>query len=203
MRREVEQAEAAAAELVTISREHGFNELLGWGYWVIGWAMLERHRAEEGLQMMAEAMNLHESIGGTVGTSWRRGVLAEEYAKNSRLANAQEELQRAIEAADQTGGHLFDAELCRIGGEIALRTNPPDLDAAENQFRNAIAVANRQEARLWELRATVSLARLLRDTNRRDEAHRPLGEIYNWFTEGFELPDLKEARALLDELGRG
>jgi predicted ATPase len=128
--------------------------------------------------------------------------LAEGYAKNSRLDDARNQLRRAIDAADQTDGHFFDAELYRIGGEIALRSNPPDLVAAERNFRKAIAVAQRQEARLWELRATVSLGRLLRDPHRFDEARSMLSDIYNWFSEGFELPDLKEAKELLEELNR-
>ena len=73
-------------------------------------------------------------------------------------------------------------------------------DQAEACFRAAREVARVQEAKWWELRTSVSLARLLRDTNRRDEARLILGEIYNWFTEGFDLPDLREAKALLDEL---
>jgi predicted ATPase len=71
---------------------------------------------------------------------------------------------------------------------------------AETYFRNAIEVARRQSARLFELRATVSLARLLRDTNHRDEARTMLAEIYGWFTEGFDTADLKDAKALLNEL---
>jgi tetratricopeptide (TPR) repeat protein len=202
MRREPARTEAAARELSTMGHEHGFTELLGWADLLIGWAMLEQHRGEQGIQMMLEAMNLHESVGGTVATPWRRGVLAEGYAKNSRLDDAQNELKRAMDAAEQTGGHFFDAELYRIGGEIALRSNPPDLVAAERNFRDAIAIAKGQEARLWELRGTVSLGRLLRDTNRGDEARAMLGEIYDWFTKGLELPDLQEAKALLDELNR-
>ena len=200
--RDVGPAKAAAAELVTICREHGFSELLGWGQWLLGWTMVERHGGEQGLQIMLEAINLHESMGGTVATSWRRGVLAEEYAKNGRLEKAREELQRAIDTADQTGGHFFDAELSRISGEIALRCNPRDQRTAEEDFRKAIGVAKQQEARLWELRATVSLGRLLCDTNRRAEARMILADIYNWFTEGFDLPDLQEAKALLDDLNR-
>jgi predicted ATPase len=162
--------------------------------------MVEQHRGDQGIQMMLEAMKFHESIGGTVATPWRRGVLAEGYAKNGRLDDAQNEWRRAIDAAEQTGGHLFDAELYRIGGEIALRSEPQDQRAAENNFRKAISVAQQQEARLWELRASVSLARLLRDTNRWEQARTMLADIYNWFTEGFDLPDLKEAKALLDDL---
>jgi predicted ATPase len=101
---------------------------------------------------------------------------------------------------DETGLHFFDAELCRIRGEIALRSDPQDPQAAERKFRDAIAVAKGQEARLWELRGTVRLGRLLRDTNRPDEARTMLAEIYNWFTEGFDTADLKDAKALLLEL---
>src|SRR5262249_36947418 len=159
----------AARELLTMSHEHGFSELIGWAKLITGWAMVEQDRGEQGIQMMLEAMKFHESIGGSIATAWRRGVLAEGYAKNGRLDDAQIELRRAIDTADQTGGHFFGADLYRIGGEIALRSNPPDPVAAEGNFRKAIANAKRHEARLWELRATVSLARLLRDTNRRDE----------------------------------
>jgi predicted ATPase len=76
-----------------------------------------------------------------------------------------------------------------------------EIEEAETCFRAALHVARAQEAKWWELRATVSLARLLRDSNRREEARTTLAQIYNWFTEGFDLPDLKNARQLLDELG--
>ena len=78
--------------------------------------------------------------------------------------------------------------------------DPSSLGAVERSFRTAIEKAQRDGAKSWELRATTSLARLLRDTNRRDEARTMLTEIYNWFTEGFDTADLKDARALLEEL---
>jgi predicted ATPase len=86
--------------------------------------------------------------------------------------------------------------------EIALRIaiSPGTPNLAEGHLRHAIELARNQGAKLWEIRATTSLARLLRDTNRRDEARSMLAEIYNWFTEGFDTADLKDARALLDEL---
>ncbi|HEY2485962.1 MAG TPA: hypothetical protein VGI36_12480 [Candidatus Binataceae bacterium] len=82
-----------------------------------------------------------------------------------------------------------------------MRDRPAE-DESESCFRTAIDVAQTQEGKWWELRATVSLARLLRDNNRRDEVRRMLAEIYNWFTEGFDISDLKEAKALLEELNR-
>jgi len=88
--------------------------------------------------------------------------------------------------------------MLRLKGELLLR-NGSSVDG-ESCLRAAIEVARLQEAKWWELRATLSLARLLRDTNRCDEARTLLGEIYNWFTQGLELPDLKDAKTLLDEL---
>ena len=85
-------------------------------------------------------------------------------------------------------------------GELLLAGKNTNVDEAQRAFRTAIGVADQQAARSWELRATVSLARLLRSTNRHDEARAMLAEIYNWFTEGFDTADLKEAKALLEEL---
>ena len=81
-----------------------------------------------------------------------------------------------------------------------LAQNPSDLAEAERCFRRAIEIARRQSAKSWELRATTNLARLLAKQGRRDEARAMLADIYNWFTEGFDTADLKDAKALLDEL---
>ncbi len=86
-------------------------------------------------------------------------------------------------------------------GELLLQFDPPRGAEAEECLRRAIAKAREGSAKSLELRATVSLARLLRDTGRRDEARAMLADVYNWFTEGFETADLKDAKSLLDELG--
>jgi len=96
--------------------------------------------------------------------------------------------------ADQTSERTFEAELHRLHGELLLRSEHPDI--VENAFQRALAVVRRQEARLWELRATVSLARLRRDRGQRAEARDLLAPIYGWFTEGFDTPDLEEAELL-------
>jgi len=103
---------------------------------------------------------------------------------------------------EQTGEQVDYAETLRLKGELLLMRDGAARTEAEHCFRSALEVAHAQEAKWWELRTSVSLARLLRGTDRRDEGRAMLGEIYNWFTEGFELPELKEARALLDELRR-
>jgi predicted ATPase len=109
-------------------------------------------------------------------------------------------LTEALAAADEHEGRFFEAEMHRLKGELLLRQD--DLNAAEAKscFERAIEIARKQSAKSLELRATTSLARLFRGTGRRDEASTMLADIYNWFTEGFDTADLRDAKALLDEL---
>jgi predicted ATPase len=107
---------------------------------------------------------------------------------------------KGMASAEKIGLRTTEAELHRIKGELLLTTDQDKVAEAERFLHIAIDIARRQAAKLFELRATTSLARLLRDNNRRDEARAMLAEIYNWFTEGFDTADLKDAKALLDEL---
>jgi predicted ATPase len=100
----------------------------------------------------------------------------------------------------ERGEKIEMAEILRLKGEVLLIGERSATAEAEKCFRQALEVARAQEAKWWELRIATSLAGLLRDTNRSDEARTILGEIYNWFNKGFDLPDLKEAKALLEEL---
>jgi adenylate cyclase len=109
-------------------------------------------------------------------------------------------LERAIGKAAAGGIRLFEADLHRLKGEFLLMAGRPE-DEAEAAFRDAITTAQRQHAKSFELRATISLARVLATQGRLDEARAMLADIYNWFTEGFDTADLKDAKALLDELG--
>jgi predicted ATPase len=102
---------------------------------------------------------------------------------------------------DETKECFFQARLCQLNGDLLLRKGLPDAEvAAETQFREALAIARRQEAKSWELRAATSLARLWRAQSRRRETYDLLAPIYGWFTEGFDTADLKDAKVLLDEL---
>ena len=107
-------------------------------------------------------------------------------------------LDEALQIVERTGERWFAAELNRHKGQLLLRQGHPE--AAEELYRKALSIAREQEAKLWELRAAASLARLRRDQGRRAEARDLLAPVYGWFTEGFDTPDLKEAKALLDEL---
>ena len=117
-----------------------------------------------------------------------------------RAVRALEMADQALTIVTQTGAYISAPELYRFKGRALLIRNPSATTEAEICFRKAIEIARGQSAKWWELRATVILARLLRDTGRRDEARATLADIYNWFTEGFDTADLKDAKGLLDEL---
>ena len=127
-------------------------------------------------------------------------MLAESYARVGRIEEGLALLNESLPHIERTGAKLELAEILRVKGEVLLMRDSSTTDDAEACFCTALEVARAQEAKWWELRTSVSLARLLRDTNRNNEARTMLSGIYNWFTEGFELPDLKEAKELLQRL---
>ena len=117
-----------------------------------------------------------------------------------QLDEAEERTKNALALADAKEQHFWTAELHRTLGEIGLARREPDTAEAARRFERALEVARSQHARFYELRAATSLARLLRDQDRRDEARSLLQPVYAWFTEGFDTADLKEAKALLQDL---
>jgi predicted ATPase len=134
----------------------------------------------------------------------RRGIcryltyLAEAQAVGGMVSAALDTVEEAIRANPQELAH--QPETLRVRGDLHLQNG--EGQSAESDYLDSISLAKKMRAKTWGLRATTSLARLLRDTNRRDEARAMLAEIYNWFTEGFDTADLKDAKALLDELDR-
>jgi predicted ATPase len=109
-------------------------------------------------------------------------------------------IAEALNHVAQTGIVYYEPELRRLEGDLRLRQDPADAQKAEACFRCAVEIARRQQAKSWELRAATSLARLMRDQGKRQEAHDLLAPVYGWFTEGFDTLDLKEAKSLRDEL---
>jgi tetratricopeptide (TPR) repeat protein len=190
-----------ADELLSIATEHAFPYFLIASTFFRGWAIAAAGRGEEGIAEMRRYIS-DPMAGAARATAQMLVALAETCGKNGRATEGLDLLAKGLATAEQNGERLAEAELHRLKGELLMIEDPGNLVEGERCLRTAIDVARRQGARLFELRATVSLARSLRDTNRGDEARKLLAEIYNWFTEGFDLPDLKEAKALLDELSR-
>jgi adenylate cyclase len=200
-RREPEIVSARSQELIALSEEYGFATWLAWGQFYHGWAFGELGQLGQGVAEMELGIASFCRQGGAPRRQYTIALLAQDYARIGRMEKALETLNGALAQVERTGEKVEQAEMLRIKGEMLLLMR--DRRAAEEAggcFRAALGVARAQEARWWELRTTVSLARLLAKQDCRDEARAMLADIYNWFTEGFDTADLKEAKTLLDEL---
>ena len=132
---------------------------------------------------------------------WYSSSLAKAHAQLDQFDDAWRCAGEALTTLQRTKERWFEAEVNRNAGEISLKSSPePDTTKAQAYFERALAVARQQQAKSWELRTAISMARLWRDQGRLDEARELLAPVYGWFTEGFDTRDLKEARALLEEL---
>ena len=157
-------------------------------------------------QGAAAVERIRDGIAAMQATGARRaeslilGLLAEALATMGAIAKALEMLTEALAAAKACGAYWADAELHRLRGELLQRLSSSNWADIESAFRTSLAVAHAQGTRGFELRAAISLARLLSKQERRDEARDLLAPLYGWYTEGFDTPDLKEAKALLDTL---
>jgi predicted ATPase len=126
--------------------------------------------------------------------------LAKAYADLGQSDDAWRSIREAIVLAERTKERWWEAEVNRNAGEIVLRSPEQSAAKAEAYFQRALDVARKQQAKSWELRAAMSIARLWRDQGKGDEARELLAQVYGWFAEGFDTSDLKEAKALLDDL---
>jgi predicted ATPase len=156
--------------------------------------------ASNAVQMIMAGMTGLRAMGFTQGTPGCLSYLAIAYAELSQFDDAWRCIGDATSTSGATKERWFEAETNRIAGEIALKSPEPDAAKAEQYFDRALAVARQQQAKSWELRAAMSLARLWRDQGKVREARELLAPVYGWFTEGFDTLDLKEAKALLDGL---
>jgi predicted ATPase len=141
---------------------------------------------------------MYRATGGVVAAPWMLTRLAETYARVGQLSEGLSCLADARQMIERTEAQYAEADVYRLRGDILNITG--DRAAAEQSYHQALAVAERQSAKLFELRAATNLARLWCDLGKRTEAHDLLAPIYAWFTEGFDTPVLQDAKALLDEL---
>jgi tetratricopeptide (TPR) repeat protein len=193
--REYEQAEAVAVRALDLSEKNQIPQNIGFLRCLLGRARVKLGRPTEGIALIRQGMPVLAEVGSHIFDTYNAVALAE-----AQLAGAPvdglDAVERALEANPVPVGR---PEAFRLRGELRLKQGQKEPATAD--LREARALSRSMGAKVWELRATMSLARLLASEGRCDEARMILAEVYNWFTEGFDTPDLKEAKALLEELG--
>ena len=198
--RDGREAQEQAEALIALATEHGLPLWLAAGVVVRGWALAAAGRAEDGIAVIRRGLADYRATGSELFSPYFLALLADAHGRASQAAIGLSLLADALDGVERTGVRWIEAELHRLQGELRLALPEPDQSEAEACFRRALAVAHEQQAKLWDLRAATSLARLWRDQRRRNEARDLLAPIYGWFTEGFETPDLRDAKTLLDAL---
>jgi predicted ATPase len=218
LRREERMAEENAEAAIAVSSEHELVMYQAWATITLGWALIEQGRQEEAIEQMRQGLAAQRLTGAEVMLPHFLALLAEALGKTRQPEEGLRVLEEALELVHRNGGGNYHAELYRIKGELLLmqaadrgvsratggktvvKVKPLVVAQAEGCFHQSIKIAQQQKAKSWELRAITSLARLYQNQNRREEARALLAQIYDRFTEGFATADLREAKALLDEL---
>jgi DNA-binding NtrC family response regulator/predicted ATPase len=226
LRREAPLAQERAEAAMTLSNQQGFAAFLAMGAILRGWALAEREQSAEGIAQIREGLDAWRAVGNELLRPYFLGLLAEAHGGAGQAEQGLLVLAEALATAHNTGERWWEAELHRLKGELLLlqaggkggsptahRTTAtvaevdmgepgrsPPLVEAEPCLLQALAIAQRQQAKPLELRAAVSLGRLWQRQGKGDAARRLLAETYGWFTEGFDTADLQEAKALLDAL---
>jgi predicted ATPase len=187
-----------ADELVAVATEQGFPFWRAVGAIYRGWVKVKNGDVDEGMFLLRSGSAAYRATGAEAWTPYHIALLARACEIAGQIEEAVDLLDDALQIVERTGERWVAAELNRHKGRLLLHQG--HTDSAEELYRKALSIAEEQGAKLWELRAAASLARLRRDQGRRAEARELLAPVYGWFTEGLGTPDLVEAKALLDEL---
>lgn len=217
-RRDVEKVNSYATELIKISKEHGFTVWEPAGRILKGWAMQQNSEDtdDDAITLIQEGITGWESNRSRMLRPVYLGILAYVYIQTGKVQEGLQTVEDALAAVNESGERTSEAELYRLKGELLLSSGKDALKEktdhsgvplanereAESCFEKAIEIAQRQEAKSWELRTVVSLSKLLISQNRHPIAYKRLKPVYDWFTEGFDTVDLTEARALLQKLNK-
>ena len=193
-------ANAEANELVALAGEKGSALWRAYGAMRQGFLAAVTDKAADAVQIITSATDTARSAGSTLWTPLNLSHLARAFSVLGKFDEARRCIDEAMTGVETTKERWWEAEINRVAGEIALLSPQPDAATAEEYFERALAIARKQQAKSWELRAAMSMARLWRDQGKREEARELLAPVYGWFTEGFDTLDLKEAQALLGEL---
>ncbi len=195
-------AKAQSDELVELADERGSALWKAFGILLQGCVFALSGRASDAVRIITSGIGALRSTGSTLWTPLWFSHLAKSHADLGQFTDAWRCIGEAIGAIETTGEKMYEADVHRMAGEIALMLPQPDVAKAEAYFERAIAVGRAQQAKSWELRAAISMARLKQKQGKRDDACNYLAPVFNWFTEGFETLDLKEAKTLLVDLAQ-
>jgi predicted ATPase/ABC-type transport system involved in cytochrome c biogenesis ATPase subunit len=187
-------------ELVALADEKSAAQWKALGMLMRGSVFALRGKASDAVQTITSGLMAYRSTGAIVWTPTFLLYLARAHAELGQFDEAWRRTTEAGAAVEATEERWYEAEVNRIAGEIALMSSKQDAARAEASFERALAVARQQQAKSWELRAAMSMARLWRDQGKPQQARELLAPVYGWFTEGFDTLDLREAKALLGEL---
>jgi predicted ATPase len=160
--------------------------------------LLLQGRPDEALPLILQALVSYRAIGAGLGLPRFFSILGDAYTQAGLFSEARQALDEGLAIGDKNDDRCQEAELQRLQGKLLLAESPDQTDAAEDWFLHAIETARRQQSKAWELRATMSLARLWDRQGLRDQARAALATIYDMYTEGFTTPDLVDAKALLE-----
>ena len=200
LRRDPDTARTRAEEALEISREHGLHAVQLWCLLPRGWAAVQQGDVSAGIADIREAMDRRRAFGIGAVWPWFLALLADAQGALGQFEEGLHALEEAQQWVERNDERLYAAEVHRIKGELLLRQAVPDPTQAERCFQEAVDVARAQQAKSWELRAATSMSRLWLQHNRFDDARALLSPIYNCFTEGFDTPDFKDAKKLLEQL---
>ena len=195
LRRDVPSVIATAKELLELSEEYEIVRPRHNALIFRGWALGQSGAAMDGAALLQEALEFRSRSGARLGETRTLGFIGECLLAAGRYADALEYIDRALQVAWEVGELRFVPQLHQLRGELLMQSAA--REAAEESLKCAIAIARELGTKNWELRAATSLARLRADQGRRAEARDLLAPIYGWFTEGFDTPDLREAKAVL------
>jgi predicted ATPase len=200
LRREVRAVQECAEAAFSLAMEQGFPHWMAFGSLLRGWARAHQGQVRDGIEQITQGLRAFRATGAELWRPYFLALLAEAYGTLGEPEAGLTALTEALTLVDKTGERHHEAELYRLKGELLLQQNAANQIEAENCFQQAIAIAQNQQAKSFELRTATSLARLWHSQGKRQEAHDLLAPVYGWFTEGFDTADLKDAKALLDEL---
>jgi predicted ATPase len=200
MRRDARSAQDRAQRLIRVSTEQGFPQWRAAGTIFVGWVRAQHGEGDAGIAQIREFIDAYRATGAAFMVPFYLSIQADACLKNGQTQAGLSAIDEALAVITTTGERLWQGELYRLKGELLLVISPSDDAEVERCFLRSLDIARRQGTRSWELRAAMSLSRLWRTQGKHDEARKILGDIYGWFTEGFDTADLKEAKALFEEL---